>query len=386
MLRLKRHIITEIIEVFFAVIIALILIMVSFQFAKLLSQAASGKIAGTAIFQLVALQAVYLFVLLAPFAFFIAMLIAMTRLANDNELIAMRAVGFSTAHTYQALLTLGIPLAGLILYLTLAVVPEVRNLNYTLLEKAKKESELSIIQPGQFRTIGGNTTIFVADVSDKAFSKFFVWQRQEDVESITVSKAGNQREQDGERYIDLTQGSRYSQNQKDNTSQLFTFERMTALLPTVEAKKRSHRIKGRSTVELLKKPTLSNQAELQRRISPAISILLLVICAPLLVQFNPRENRYGKFAIAILIYAIYTNSQHTFQALILKKSIGVYPGVYSAHLIFAGLIIAWILWRLSIHNRPVKASPNQVFDEPLSEILHNNVPNSKSNPARGEHV
>ncbi len=344
MLRLKRHIITEIVEVFFAVIVALILIMVSFQFAKLLSQAAQGKIVGSAIYQLVALQAVNLFVLLTPFAFFIATLIALSRLAGDNELIAMRAVGFSQGHVYQSLFTVGIPLAAVLLYLTLQVLPKVLLLNYTLIDKAKKESELSVIQPGQFRTIGGNTTIFVADVTNKAFSKFFVWQRVKGVESVTVAKQGNQYEQDGERYIDLSHGSRYSLS-KDKSSQLVMFDTLTALLPTVETRKRGDKIKARSTAALLKNPTLRNRIEFQRRLAPAISILLLIICAPLLVQFNPRENRYGKFVSAILIYAIYANSQSTLKALIIKEKVPIVPGIHSTHLAFAGILALWIAWR-----------------------------------------
>lgn len=354
MLRLKRHIVTEIVEVFFAVIVALILIMVSFQFAKLLSQAASGKIVGSAVYQLVALQAVNLFVLLAPFAFFIAILIALSRLANDNELIAMKSIGFSDNKIYQALFLIATPMALIIAFMTLQVLPKVISLNYDLMQKAKKESELSIIQPGQFRTIGGKTTLFVADVDDKQFSKFFVWQRENDIESITVAQQGNQYEKDGERYIDLQKGARYSQSYKDKTSQSIVFDKLTAMLPTAEPTNRKEKIKAKSTRELLANPNTENRIELQRRISPAISILLLALCAPLLVQFNPRENRYGKFVYAILIYALYTNSQYIFQAMIEDGKLPIIPGVYSSHIIFIALLASWV-W-LKFIGRQTKRS------------------------------
>lgn len=356
MLRLKRHIVTEIVEVFFAVIIALILIMVSFQFAKLLSQAAAGKIVGTAIYQLVALQAVNLFVLLTPFAFFIAMLIALSRLASDNELIAMKAVGYSDFRTYQALFSIALPLAAFIAFMTLQVLPKVLTLNYKLLQKAQKESELSIIQPGQFRTIGGKTTIFVADVDDKQFAKFFVWQSDDrGSESITVAKSGVQYERDGERYIDLDSGSRYSLS-PDGSSQLLTFERLTALLPTVSPPNRKAKMKAVSTADLLSEQSIESHIEIQRRISPALSIILLALCAPMLVQFNPRENRYGKFVSAILIYAIYANSQYIFQALIEDKQLPIVPGIYSAHLLFAGLLLLWAWLRFIERRRQPRPS------------------------------
>lgn len=353
MLRLKRHIVTEITEIFLAVIIALILIMISFQFAKLLSEAAAGKIVGSAIYQLVALQTVNLFVLLTPFAFFIAVLIGLSKLATDNELIAMKSVGYSDAKTYQALFVLAIPLALIILLLTLNVLPKVLSLSYHLKEKAQKESELSVIQPGNFRTIGGNVTVFVADVDNKDFSQFFVWQRGVNDESITVAKAGKQVEKDGERYLELESGSRYSWTK--DSAYLMLFEHFVGLLPKVESSSRTQRLKSTSTAALLANPTLANRVEFQRRLTPAISILLLAVCAPLLVQFNPRENRYGKFVIAILIYALYLNSQYIFKALIESNKLSVIPGIYTAHITFFAWLLVWIIWRY-YRQRPRKTS------------------------------
>lgn len=343
MLRLKRHIVTEITEIFLAVIIALILIMISFQFAKLLSEAASGKIVGGAIYKLVGLQTINLFVLLTPFAFFIAILIGLSKLATDNELIAMKSVGYSDVKTYQALFVIAVPLAAIILFLTLSVLPRVLSLSYQLKEQAKKESELSVIQPGNFRTIGGNVTIFVADVDDKQFSKFFVWQRGKTDESITVAKAGRQVENNNGRYIELEKGSRYSWS-KDG-AYLMLFETFSGVLPKVKSTAHSERLKSIPTTALLNNSTLANRVEFQRRLTPAISILLLALCAPLLVQFNPRENRYGKFVIAILIYALYLNSQYIFKALIEDKKLAIIPGIYTAHIVFFGLLLLWFAWR-----------------------------------------
>lgn len=353
MLRLKKHIVTEILEIFLAVIIALILIMVSFQFAKLLSQAAAGKIVGAAIYKLVALQTVRLFVLLTPFAFFIAVLIGLSKLASDNELIAMKSVGYSDTKTYQALFMVALPLAAVILFLTLSILPNVLSLSYQLTQQAKKESELSVIQPGSFRSIGSNVTIFVADVDDKAFSKFFIWQRSQQDESITVAKNGKQLEKDGDRYVELSEGSRFSWSA--NGAQLMSFKRFLGLLPDVKPSNRAERLKSTPTNTLLTQPTLANRIEFQRRITPAISILLLALCAPLLVQFNPRENRYGKFVIAILIYAIYLNSQYIFKALIEDKKLSIIPGIYTAHIIFLGIIVLWFMNR-RYRNRLKKAS------------------------------
>lgn len=342
MLRLKRHIVTEILEVFFAVIVALMLIMISFQFAKLLGQAAAGKISGVAIYQLVALQAINLFVLLAPFAFFIAVLIGLSRLASSNELIAMKSVGYSEINTYQALFFLAIPLAVIMLFISLYILPKVIRLNYELTQKARKESEISIIQPGSFRTIGGNTTVFVAEIESAGFSGFFIRQNTEKGETLITARTGSIDEKDNERYIKLNNGNRYHQS-KDKKSQLMFFERFEALLPNSRSMGSRTSLKATPTHELFKNNNLSAKVELQRRTTTALSILLLAFLAPLLIQVNPREKQYGKFVGAILAYAIYANSQHIVQSLVESQRFPLIPGMYITHIIFLFGIFTWLM-------------------------------------------
>lgn len=353
MLRLKRHIVTEIVEVFFAVIVALILIMVSFQFAKLLGQAASGKIVGSAVYKLVALQTINFFVLLTPFAFFIAVLVGLSKLASDNELVAMKSVGYSDLKIYQALFVIAIPLSILTLFLTLSILPKVLSLSYQLTEQAKKESQLSVIQPGNFRSIGTDLTIFVSDLDDSSFSKFFLWQRTDSGESITISQTGTQieDENDSERYIELKNGFRYGES-KDG-SYIMDFVRFLVVLPAIQATSKSEHLKSLSTAALVEDTTLAKKVEFQRRIMPAISILILALFSPLLVDFNPRKNRYGKFVTAILVYFIYLNSQYILKSLIEGGKLPITPGIYTTHIVFLAIILFW-MWLKFQNNRHTK--------------------------------
>ncbi len=342
MKQIKKHIVTEVISVFFAVIAILILIMVSFQFAKLLAMAASGKIVGSAIFKLVALNTISLFVLLTPFAFFIACLITLSKFASDNELIAMKSVGHSNFDTIKALLIVAIPLAFLVIYLTLFMLPQSYSLSQKLTDQAKKESEISFLQPGNFRTIGSKTVLFVADINDKKFTRFFVWQKDKKGEAITIAKTGEQKYIKDDRYIELQSGTRFAEDKSKKTTALMIFDKLLLLLPEVKKTTRKQKLKSVPTSVLLKNKTLSNRIEFQRRISPAISIILLSIFVVFLVQFNPRESSRGRFIIAVLIYVIYSNSQYILQVLIEKNGLPIFPGVYLSHIIFGAIILIWL--------------------------------------------
>lgn len=156
-----------------------------------------------------------------------------------------------------------------------------------------------------------------------------------------MALSGQQIEEDGKRHIELTQGSRFQQNAGD--ASIISFERFLGLLPSIEVNKDSDKIKAKSTQQLLSEPNSESQIEFQRRVSPALSIVLLALFSPILVQFNPRENRYGRFIIAILTYLLYVQSQYILQALVENDKFPLLPGIYFSHLLFFALVLFLIL-------------------------------------------
>ena len=86
---------------------------------------------------------------------------------------------------------------------------------------------------------------------------------------------------------------------------------------------------------------LVDVAELQRRISMPVSVLVLAFIAVPLAALRPREGRYARVAFAILLYFIYANLLSAAQVWIEKGRMPPEAGTWWVHALFlaAGLAL-----------------------------------------------
>jgi lipopolysaccharide export system permease protein len=102
----------------------------------------------------------------------------------------------------------------------------------------------------------------------------------------------------------------------------------------------------RRTSDLLGSGDLSDVAELQRRVSMPLMVLVLALIAVPLSALRPREGRYARVAIAILLYFVYSNLLSAAQVWIEKGRIPPAVGSWWVHALFAALGL-WLLHRQS---------------------------------------
>ena len=84
------------------------------------------------------------------------------------------------------------------------------------------------------------------------------------------------------------------------------------------------------------------QAEVQWRISIPLAALLLALLAVPLSYTSPREGRFGKIAIAILIYIPYANFLVLARKWIANGTIPPWVGLWPVHIAVA-ILIAYLL-------------------------------------------
>ena len=114
-------------------------------------------------------------------------------------------------------------------------------------------------------------------------------------------------------------------------------------------------------------------SEIQWRLSMVISVVLLSMLAVPLSKTSPRKGRYAKFAVAILVYIIYTNLLTVSQSWIKKDKIDPALGMWWVHglffLLFLFLFAKEMGWfnRLSGLNMKAARTGNAV---PANEFEH----------------
>lgn len=310
--RIDRYIIRELAATFFATVTILLVTVLSFRLASYFSKAASGLLAQDAIWLMIGLQAMRYLVVLTPPALLLSAVLALGRLYQDNEMVALNACGAGPGVIYRALFTLVIPMALVLTWLSLYFVPLCMDLQLELQFQARQNAEISIITPGTFRTVkNGKYVIYVGNSDQDSGQLYDIFIRSFDTAQVTVitSKRGYQKidPRSGIRYIVLEDGSRYHGVPGSGDAKILRFQRLVIEIDSDPMDTTQTRRGAIPTTQLLDSDLPAHRAELHERFSGPLALLLLAFLAPLIAHMQPREGRYGRVVIAILIYTIYSN-------------------------------------------------------------------------------
>ncbi|HWK48690.1 MAG TPA: LptF/LptG family permease, partial [Steroidobacter sp.] len=101
----------------------------------------------------------------------------------------------------------------------------------------------------------------------------------------------------------------------------------------------------KSTSELLASSDPRDRAELQWRISTPLMTLILMLIAVPLARLRPRQGRFGRIGIAILVYFIYSQLLAAGRAWI-EGGVSEWIGMGWVHAVALGLGL-WLLSRES---------------------------------------
>ena len=148
----------------------------------------------------------------------------------------------------------------------------------------------------------------------------------------------------GDEYLIFTDGQTSVGKPGETAYTITDFKRQGVLRPKEATSEPRLRTKAKPLSQLLNTGDAADQAELQWRISIPLAALLLALLAVPLSYTSPREGRFGKIAIAILIYIPYANLLVLARKWIAAGSMPSWIGLWPVHfLVF--LLIVWLLIR-----------------------------------------
>lgn len=336
---INRYLTKEIINTFLVVILVVLLIAISHKVVRLVAMAASGHISSQILFQVILFQIPELVAFLLPIGLFLAILLCYSRAFADNEIPVMLACGISWQRLTGIALLLATGVALLSGTLTCYFNPKFSHYREQLLRKEGPQVLAHTVSAGRFHSfhhdklvlyvsnINGNKTqmndIFIAEQPGNA----------QDEWSVIYAKRGQLIAPDEDTtYFELQNGTRYSGKPGQNNYSVVAFEQYQRLLeePTSPVNIYFHRTMP--TQMLLDNPTPSNAAELQWRLSIPISAWILALFAVSLSKINPREGRFSRLFIAILLCIVYYNLLTIAKRWVAKGIIAPIPGLGWIHL------------------------------------------------------
>lgn len=341
---LDRYIFREIAQTWLSVTAVLLFILLTNQFARVLGDVAKDKLPKDAVFQLIGLTALQYLTLLVPIALFLAVLLGLGRLYRDSELPAMMACRVGPGGIYRPLMWLLAPLVAGVAWLAMDIAPGALVAVERIGVEARRQADLASIEPGRFTSTGSDGAVVYAErvPGPGRVENVFLQRRDESgrVEVVIAERGEQQDSSDPDtRFFVLYDGRRYEGVPGTPNFRIMEFGEhgIPYRLPSVEEPVPEPEVM--STADLLTPATLAEAAELHWRIGVPVSTVILAIFAVPLSRSQPRQGRYGRIAVGLLVFIIYFNMLSAGKAWLEQGSVPPAVGLWWAHALMLVLAI-----------------------------------------------
>lgn len=346
---IDRYIIREIIKPTVTICTVLIFIFGCYISTRYGEDAVHGILPGSSVFKLIVLRIVIALEVLLPTTLYLSVVIALGRLYRDAELTAMFACGISLARVIRSVFFVSL-IGGLVVAsLSLFIRPWAWNQFFQIKTQAESSFDLTRMKGGTFYAIGGGERVIFADKVDdqkNRAKRVFIQTKTEDSLQIIYADQARQfkDETTGKPILVFQDGQLYEFPRSGANGLILEFEKSAMHLAPSDVIEHEYKVKAVATQTLLHSNNLEEIAELQWRFSAPLSTILLAFLAIPLSRSSPRQGKYVKAPVAILIFAVYYNFSALTKKWVSQGVIEVVPGIWWGQLLLTALIVL-LLWQ-----------------------------------------
>ena len=362
---LDRYIFLEILKSLLAIGFFFLLFYLGNRLVGLLADVAAGNLPVGLLFLMLMTKTAGNLVLLLPAMFFIAILLALGRMYQDNEISVMAACGVGRGRIVKAILLIAIPFSLLTGMFSLQWSPQLKAVEKEVESKAERTAELSGIRAGRFKESGDGKVIFyAAELLDdwKGLKDVFVRSTEADASALVVAQSGYMdQDQYGNRNLVLENGYRYEGDAGTANYRITRFEQYSTRVEERKFRSEYQGIAGKQTSVLLGSEDSAYRAEFQWRLALPISALILAVIALPLSHTSPRKGRYGRLFAAVLVYVVYANLMTIARSWMEREVTPGWLGIWWVHVLILGFGIAlwWKQNRIKV-NRSAASAPSSI--------------------------
>ena len=347
---IDRYIFREAIKTWVTATAALLCILLTNQFARILGDVAKDKLPKEAIVELIALTGVQYLTILVPIGLFLSILMTIGRLYANSEMSALLACKIGMGSIYRPILLLTIPLVILAGMVTIYFGPKALLSIEEINNEARQKIDLDSIEPGRFivdERLG--TVIYAEEVTNAGELKnvFFQYLNQSRELEVIIANRGDQIESndDMQRYFVLYNGKRYVGQPGSTDYTIMEFEEHGIPYTIPEIIKSEPEVKTMRFSALFEFNDRNKNAEFHWRIGIPISTLILALLAIPMSKSEPRQGQYNKIFIGIVTFIIYFNLLSAGRSWLENGLIDYRFGLWWVH-----LIMVFVLFLLQIKD------------------------------------
>jgi lipopolysaccharide export system permease protein len=331
-----------------AVLTVLIAIALVVLFIRLLGDVARGELPNEAVFAFLGFSLVFFLPVLMTIALFAGVLLPLSRMWRDSEMVIWFNAGLSLTQWMRPVLTFAVPFSLVMLFLTLVLNPWVQSKKYEYRQDLRSRSESSMVAPGLFiESHAGQRVYYVESFNPLTgiVRNVFMQSRIDGQLGLVVAREGNYSElPDGSRYLVFKEGRRYEGMPGQLDYRIVHFERYWMRLDPVVVRGKETGIKQAPLSELIDDASKQARAELLWRLGVPISAVVLAVMAIPVSFVNTRARRSYGLLVALLLYFVYNNLLSLSQAWVAQGKLNPWVGMVSSHVLM--LLAVYVLFYL----------------------------------------
>jgi lipopolysaccharide export system permease protein len=330
-------------------LVVILTIVLTMMLIRTLGQAAGGVVSPQDVVLLLGYTALGHLPTMLALSLFIAVVVSLGRMYRDSEMAIWFASGVPLNRFVRPVLRTSWPVLLVVALLTLFVWPWGNRQSTELRERYEQRSDLSRVAPGVFQSSrDGKRVFFVERESADSVNarNVFILSNNGDRESVTSAKGGHLDNADGDRWLVLDSGQRNESDSSNGSKTLSSFDTYRVLageraLKRVEEKPP----KAMRTIDLLRQPSVRNQAELAWRLGLLFGAANLVLLGVGLSATNPRRASNWNLLLALLGFVVYYNFINLSTAWVAGGKLGLGAALLFLHGGVLGLSLALLWWR-----------------------------------------
>ena len=351
---LGRYILREVVTAWLVVSGVLLIILLANQVVGVLERAAVNQYPQGVVLELIALGALQYLSILLPVGLLLGVVLAFGRLYHDSEMAAALACGAGPQSLYVPVALLAVAVTAGLAWLTLVLAPEATARVLTLRNEALRAGQLAPIAPGKFRTFGAaNAVVYAEQVAgDGTLGNVFMERNRGPLVELALAQhARHAVTADGLTHIlTLLDGERFEGVPGSAQFRIVRFAEHVVPIPIPSPHDVVRDLEARSTQSLLDSRDAGERAELHWRLTLPIMCLVLALLAVPLARLQPRQGRYARVWLAVVIFFVYYNLAAAGRTWIAHGAVPEALGLWWTHAAVALLALAVILGPGAAHR------------------------------------
>jgi lipopolysaccharide export system permease protein len=343
-----------------AVLTVLAAIALVILFIRLLGDVARGELANEAVFTFLGFSLLYFLPVLMTIALFAGVLLPLSRMWRDSEMVIWLSAGLSHTQWMRPVLAFAVPFSLVILLLTLVLNPWVQTKKSEYRQDLRSRSESTLIAPGLFaESSAGQRVYYVESLNPLTgiVRNVFMQSRIDGKLGLVVAQEGYHTQlADNSRYLVLKNGRRYEGTPGQLDYRIVQFERYWMRLDPVAMGAPETSVRQAPLAELISDASPPARAELLWRLGVPLSALILAVMAIPLSFVNTRAHRSYGLVIALLVYFVYNNFLSLSQAWVGQGKLNPWVGILGAHAVML-LAVAALFYLRARQHAPRRSRP-----------------------------